>query len=52
MRDEKKLDGKDWMHVLGTLQMDWACYLHRYKGKLGKHTLIRNFPISFDSALI
>ena len=27
MRDEKKLDGKDWMHVLGTSQMDWGCYL-------------------------
>ena len=27
MRDEKKLDGKDWMHVLGTSQLDWACFL-------------------------
>ena len=49
MRDEKKLDGKDWMHVLGTSQMDWACYLTGVQRQVRKH-INPNFTISFDSA--
>ena len=49
MRDEKKLDGKDWMHVLGTSQLDWACYLTGVQRQVRKH-INPNFTISFDSA--
>jgi hypothetical protein len=49
MRDEKKLEGKDWMHVLGTSQLDWACYLTGVQRQVRKH-INPNFTISFDSA--
>jgi hypothetical protein len=49
MRDEKKLDGKDWMHVLGTSQLDWACYLTGVQRQVREH-INPNFTISFDSA--
>ena len=49
MRDEKKLDGKDWMHVLGTSQLDWACYLTQIQRQVRKY-INPNFTISFDSA--
>ena len=37
MRDEKKLEGKDWMHVLGTSQLDWACFLTQVQRQVRKH---------------
>ena len=49
MRDEKKLDGKDWMHVLGTSQLDWACFLTQVQRQVRKH-INEKFTISFDSA--
>lgn len=49
MRDEKKLEGKDWMHVLGTSQLDWACFLTQVQRQVRKH-INNNFTISFDSA--
>jgi len=49
MRDEKKLDGKNWMHVLGTSQLDWACYLTQIQRQVRKH-INPEFTISFDSA--
>lgn len=49
MRDEKKLDGKDWMHVLGTSQLDWACFLTQVQRQVRKN-INPNFTISFDSA--
>jgi hypothetical protein len=49
MRDEKKLDGKNWMHVLGTSQLDWACYLTQIQRQVRKH-INPDFTISFDSA--
>ena len=49
MRDEKKLDGKDWMHVLGTSQLDWACFLTQIQRQVREH-VNENFTISFDSA--
>ena len=49
MRDEKQLDGKDWIHVLGTSQLDWACYLTGVQRQLRKH-INPNVTISFDSA--
>ena len=49
MRDEKKLDGKNWMHVLGTSQLDWACFLTQVQRQIKEH-VNENFTISFDSA--
>jgi hypothetical protein len=49
MRDEKKLEGKDWMHVLGTSQLDWACFLTQVQRQVRK-LINPNFTISFDSA--
>ncbi len=49
MRDEKKLDGKDWMHVLGTSQLDWACFLTQVQRQVREH-INEKFTISFDSA--
>jgi hypothetical protein len=49
MRDEKKLDGKDWMHVLGTSQLDWACFLTQVQRQIRKN-INPNFTMSFDSA--
>jgi len=49
MRDEKKLDGKDWIHVLGTSQLDWACFLTQIQRQLRKY-VNPNVTISFDSA--
>jgi len=49
MRDEKKLEGKDWIHVLGTSQLDWACFLTQIQRQLRKH-VNPNVTISFDSA--
>ena len=49
MRDEKKLEGKDWMHVLGTSQLDWACFLTQVQRQVRQH-INENFTISFDSA--
>jgi hypothetical protein len=49
MRDEKKLDGKDWMHVLGTSQLDWACFLTQIQRQVREH-INDKFTISFDSA--
>ena len=49
MRDEKQLDGKDWIHVLGTSQLDWACFLTGIQRQLRKH-INPNVTISFDSA--
>ena len=49
MRDEKQLDGKDWLHVLGTSQLDWACFLTQIQRQLRKH-INPKVTISFDSA--
>ena len=54
MRDEKKLDGKDWMHVLGTPQMDWACYSTQVQRQVRKHNpskLYNKFIISLQTDL-
>jgi len=43
------LEGKDWMHFLGTAQLDWACYLTLIQRQIRKH-VNANFTISFDCA--
>ncbi len=49
MRFDGMLEGKDWMHFLGTAQLDWACYLTSIQRQIRKH-VNENFTISFDCA--
>ena len=49
MRDEGMLTGKDWIHFLGTAQLDWSCYLTLIQRQLRKH-INENLTISFDCA--
>jgi hypothetical protein len=49
MRDEGMLDGKDWIHFLGTAQLDWSCYLTLIQRQIRKH-INPNLTISFDCA--
>lgn len=49
LRDDGLLDGKDWMHFLGTAQLDWSCYLTSIQRQIRKH-INENFTISFDCA--
>ncbi len=49
MRDEGMLDGKDWIHFLGTAQLDWSCYLTQIQRQIRKH-INPNLTISFDCA--
>lgn len=49
MRDEGKLDGKDWIHFLGTSKLNWACFLTAIQRQLRKH-INPNVTVSFDCA--
>lgn len=49
LRDEKLLDDRNWMHFLGTAQLDWSCYLTSIQRQVRKH-INENFTISFDCA--
>lgn len=49
MREEGMLIGKDWIHFLGTAQLDWACYLTSIQRQIRKH-INENLTISFDCA--
>lgn len=49
MREDGMLEGKDWIHFLGTAQLDWACYLTLIQRQLRKH-INKNVTISFDCA--
>lgn len=49
MRDDGMLEGKDWMHFLGTAQLDWACYLTLIQRQIRKH-INENITVSFDCA--
>ena len=49
LRFDGLLEGKDWMHFLGTAQLDWACYLTLIQRQIRKH-INENFTISFDCA--
>ena len=49
LRDEKLLDDRNWMHFLGTAQLDWSCYLTSIQRQVRKH-VNENFTISFDCA--
>jgi hypothetical protein len=43
------LEGKNWMHFLGTAQLDWACYLTAIQRQIRKH-INEEFTISYDCA--
>jgi hypothetical protein len=49
LREDGLLEGKDWMHFLGTAQLDWSCYLTLIQRQLRKH-INPNLTISFDCA--
>jgi hypothetical protein len=49
MRDEGMLTGKNWIHFLGTAQLDWSCYLTQIQRQIRKH-INPELVISFDCA--
>ena len=49
MRDEGMLTGKNWIHFLGTAQLDWSCYLTQLQRQIRKH-INPELTISFDCA--
>jgi len=49
MRDEGKLEGKDWIHFLGTSKLEWAVMLTSVQRELRKH-VNPNVTVSFDAA--
>jgi hypothetical protein len=49
MREDSLLEGKNWMHFLGTAQLDWSCYLTLIQRQVRKH-INPELTISFDCA--
>ena len=49
MREDGLLKGKNWIHFLGTAQLDWACFLTSIQRQLRKH-INEEITISFDCA--
>jgi hypothetical protein len=49
MREDGLLEGKNWIHFLGTAQLDWSCYLTSIQRQLRKH-INEELTISFDCA--
>jgi len=49
MREDGLLKGKNWIHFLGTAQLDWSCYLTSIQRQLRKH-INEEITISFDCA--
>ena len=49
LRDEGMLEGKNWIHFLGTAQLDWSCYLTQIQRQIRKH-INPELTISFDCA--
>ena len=49
LREDGLLKGKNWMHFLGTAQLDWACYLTQIQRQIRKH-INEELTISFDCA--
>jgi hypothetical protein len=49
MRQDGLLKGKNWIHFLGTAQLDWACYLTSIQRQVRKH-INPELTISFDCA--
>lgn len=49
MREDGLLKDKNWMHFLGTAQLDWSCYLTLIQRQLRTH-INPELTISFDCA--
>ena len=49
MREDGLLEGKNWIHFLGTAQLDWSCYLTLIQREIRKH-VNKEITISFDCA--
>jgi hypothetical protein len=49
MREDDLLKGKNWIHFLGTAQLDWSCYLTLIQRQIRKH-INEELTISFDCA--
>jgi hypothetical protein len=49
MREDGLLKGKNWIHFLGTAQLDWSCYLTQIQRQIRKH-INEEVTISFDCA--
>lgn len=49
LRDEGLLENKNWIHFLGTAQLDWSCFLTLIQRQIRKH-INPELTISFDCA--
>ena len=49
LREHGLLEGKNWIHFLGTAQLDWSCFLTSIQRQIRKH-INPNLTISFDCA--
>jgi hypothetical protein len=49
LREDGLLIGKNWIHFLGTAQLDWSCYLTQIQRQIRKH-INEEITISFDCA--
>ncbi len=49
LREDGLLKGKNWIHFLGTAQLDWSCYLTQIQRQIRKH-INEEITISFDCA--
>jgi len=49
LREDGLLEGKDWIHFLGTGKLQWACFLTAIQRQLRKHDN-PNITLSFDAA--
>jgi len=49
LREDGLLKNKGWIHVLGTAQLDWSCYLTLIQRQIRKH-INEELTISFDCA--
>ena len=49
LREHGLLENKDWIHFLGTAQLDWSCFLTSIQRQIRKH-INPNLTISFDCA--
>jgi hypothetical protein len=49
LREDNLLKGKNWIHFLGTAQLDWSCYLTQIQRQIRKH-INEEITISFDCA--
>jgi hypothetical protein len=49
LREDNLLKEKNWIHFLGTAQLDWSCYLTLIQRQIRKH-INEEITISFDCA--